>query len=86
MTNNTTTFHHEIYMSSNWMDAVTIQTSVIQAGPITTTTITSPVYTTTSWVIGPPKPDLSLVSSEDLMKEVLRRGAFKTIKEYRDKK
>jgi hypothetical protein len=30
--------------------------------------------------------DLSLVSSEDLMKEVLRRGAFKTIKEYKGKK
>lgn len=37
-------------------------------------------------IFTPAKVDLTQVSSEELMDEVLRRGVFKSIKEYRDKK
>jgi hypothetical protein len=67
--------------------------NIVVNGPITTAQISAGSITASQIAVGtiPSSQlifpiDLSLVSSEDLMKEVLRRGAFNTIKEYKGKK
>jgi hypothetical protein len=49
-------------------------------------TYSGPISSVSMWPIQPTKVDLTQITSEELMDEVLRRGVFKSIKEYRAKK